>query len=451
LSAGRYALQAEVLRLALPAVGDQLITLCAAVVSVGLAGHLGAAPLAALGFSNQIVLLSLVLLTPLAVGGGVLVAQAIGAGNLVAAHQVLGQALYMAVATGVFLMVAGLAMAAPALRLLGAEADALRLGVPLLRLFSVSLPFQSLVYVVASCLRGAGDTRTPMWVLAVSAGVQVLSSVLLANGLLGFPDLGILGVGVGLLVGQVVGTVLLLGALAGDNLSLSLKKTPWSLSRPIMRSILNVGSPAGGEQLSLRLGQMANARIVASLGTVAFAANVVAFNAMALALAVGVGFTVAATTMVGQRVGAGDPRAARTSAGCVWGMAAAGMGLMGLVLLLGGRPVLSFLTGDQQVIWLAVLPLQIAALVLPVEATNQVLGGAMRGAGDTRWPMITTTWGNWLVRIPLAIVLIGWLGLAGVWLASAAEIVLRAIANALRFRTDAWLKESRMKQEGAVV
>ena len=121
---------------------------------------------------------------------------------------------------------------------------------------------------------------------------------------------------------------------------------------------------------------------------------------------------------------------------------------MGMAFFIWPRPILGLFTTDLQVINQALVPLRIAALVLPIEATNQILGGAMRGAGDTRWPMLTTTWGNWLVRIPLALALTGLLGLAGAWLATAADIVLRAIANLLYYRTEKWLHRSPLKREG---
>jgi Na+-driven multidrug efflux pump len=115
------------------------------------------------------------------------------------------------------------------------------------------------------------------------------------------------------------------------------------------------------------------------------------------------------------------------------------MGLFGFVLAIGARPILSALTDEQRVVGLAVLPLQIVAFILPFEATNQVLSGAFRGAGDTRWPFLVTTAGNWLLRLPITLLVIGRFGLLGAWAAVMIEITIRAVINAWRFFRMDWV------------
>jgi MATE family multidrug resistance protein len=442
-------LRHEVLRLALPAVGEQVIILMATIVDTFLVGHLGAASLAALGLSNQLVALSTVLFVSLGVGGGVLVAQAIGAGETVRAHRILGQALWLALAAGLGLMAVGVVLASPALRLMGAETEALYLGTPLLQLLAISLPFQAVLFVGSACLRGAGDTRTPMLIIAVATLLEVISAVSLVNGLNGLPRLGTHGVAAGALAGRVAGTLLLLGLMGHGRLKLVLGQIPWRPDLSTAESILRLGSPAGGEQLALRLGQIANIRVVAGLGTSIYAAYLVAFNSVSLAFLVGIGFTAAATTVVGQRVGASNPRSAYASAREAWHLAVASMGCMGVGFVFLAPLILGFFTNDPQVVMLATLPLQMVAIALPAEATNQVLGGALRGAGDTRWPMLVTTGGNWLVRLPLTLLLAGRLGLIGAWLAVIADIGLRALANIWRFRGGTWLPLATPQVKGA--
>lgn len=433
------ALRREVLRLAIPAVGEQMVLLMAGIVETVLIGHLGAAPLVALGLSNQLAMLSTVLFTLLAVGGGVLVAQATGAGQVERVHRVFGQSLWLSLLTGVGLMLTGLLVATPALRLMGAEAEAVRLGTPFLRLLAASMPFQGFVFVASACLRGAGDTRTPMLVVAATTIVQVLSSAALVYGVGGFAEMGTPGAAVGALAGRAAGAGLLLVWLWHGRLPLRLREVNWRIDRPAVEEMVRLGSPSGGEQLALRLGQIANVRIVAGLGTVGYAAYLVAFNSVVLAFLIGIGFTAAATTVVGQRVGAGDEIGARSGARQAWGLAAGTMGLMGIAFAFAARPLLGFFTSDLQVVALGVVPLQLVSLALPAEATNQVLSGALRGAGDTRWPMVVTATGNWLIRLPLTLILAGPFGLIGVWWAVIADMVLRALVNIWRFRGTAWL------------
>jgi putative MATE family efflux protein len=439
----------EILRLALPAVFEQFIIFAATLVNVSLAGHLGANELAAFGLANQLMNMNFIVVMPLAVGGGVLVAQAIGADDELRAHLALGQSVLLGLVVGISLALLYIVCAVPALRLIGANADSLGPGVLVLRWMALAFPFHGVFFVARSCLRGAGDTRTPLYVISVVAIVQVFLANALVKGLFGLPDLGVVGIPAGILIGQIVGTSLIAFGLFSGHLRLSFRKVNWRPNRPIVGAIFRVGNPAGGEQLALRLGQMANVRLIADLGTVAFAANVVAFNSISTAYVIGIGFTAAATTLVGQQVGARNLAAARLSARRVWNLAAIAMGLFGVVCIIWTRPVLNLFTDELRVIEQAVIPLQLAALVLPAEAANQVLGGAMRGAGDSRWPMLTTAWGNWLVRLPLTILLARHMGLLGAWLAVVADIVLRALANAWRFRGETWLS-FRSVQKGGV-
>ncbi|HBY96786.1 MAG TPA: hypothetical protein DEP84_23035, partial [Chloroflexi bacterium] len=254
------ALRREVLRLAIPAVGEQMVLLMAGIVETVLIGHLGAAPLVALGLSNQLAMLSTVLFTLLAVGGGVLVAQATGAGQVERVHRVFGQSLWLSLLTGVGLMLTGLLVATPALRLMGAEAEAVRLGTPFLRLLAASMPFQGFVFVASACLRGAGDTRTPMLVVAATTIVQVLSSAALVYGVGGFAEMGTPGAAVGALAGRAAGAGLLLVWLWHGRLPLRLREVNWRIDRPAVEEMVRLGSPSGGEQLALRLGQIANVR-----------------------------------------------------------------------------------------------------------------------------------------------------------------------------------------------
>ncbi len=432
------SLRREVVRLTLPAVGEHLIRFSSGIVDTVLMGHLGAVSLAILGLSNQLFLFGAVFSAPIVVGSGVLVAQAIGAGDQKRAHRILGQAIWLGMGFGLSLMAVGLVFAPQALSLIGAEPDVVRSGTSFLRLLIFNLPIYFLVFAVNNCLRGAGDTRTPMYIIAVETGARILSAAFLVNGWGGVPPLGANGVAIGAIVGQLTGITLLFFWLRRGVLPLQLGQVPWAIDRGTIKGIMRLGIPSGGEHLALRLGQIANIRVLATLGTVSYAAYLVGFNAISVAFTVGVGFTVAATTIVGQRVGAGRPLAARDGAIQTWILAGVTMGIFGVVLALGARPIIAALTNEADVVGLAVLPLQIVAFILPAEATNQILSGVFRGAGDTRWPFLMTTAGNWLIRLPITLLVIGRFGLMGAWAAVMIEITVRAVINAWRFFRMDW-------------
>jgi MATE family multidrug resistance protein len=440
LDADQRFTRKEILHLAMPAVVEQLIRFSSGIVDTFLMGHLGAAPLAILGFSNQLFLLGTVWISPVIVGSGVLAAQAIGRGDRKGAHRVLGQAIWLSVGLGIGLLCIGMVFAPQALNLIGAQDPVVRQGTAFLRLLFLNMPLFFLVFVVNSCLRGAGDTRTPMLIVLFEMIVRVFSATVLVNGLFGFPHIGTQGVPVGAILGQLSGFIALLYWMGRRRLAFNLKEISWAIDRPTIIAILRLGIPSGGEQLALRLGQAVNIRVLAGLGTIGYAAYLVGFNAISVALTVGVGFTVAATTIVGQTIGAGNPQAARNGAIQTWVMAMIAMGFIGVGLAVGVREILNIFTNDQRVISLAILPLQLVAIVLPAEATNQTLSGAFRGLGDTRWPFLITTVGNWLLRLPLTLILISNYGLLGAWYAVMIEISIRALLNIWKLLSLDWFE-----------
>lgn len=430
----------EVLRLALPAIGENMVRFSVGIADTYLLGHLGSAPLAVLGLSNQLYVFGAVIAAPLIVGCSVLTAQAVGAANRARAHQVFAQGIWLAIPISVALSIVGFAFAPQALWLIGAEESVVRLGTPFLRLLMVSIPLEILIFVITGCLRGAGDTRTPMYIMIVWASIHIPTAYLFTNSPISPLYLGANGVAAAGIVGRCAGLALLLIWLSRGRLPLDLREVSWQFERESSKAILRLGTPSGLEQLALRLGQTANIRVIATLGTLNYAAYLIGFNSLSIALMVGIGFTVAATTVVAQQVGAGQPVGAHRGARQTWLIAVVTMGLIGVGYFLWTPAIIGFFTGDQQIIALSTFPLQLVSFILPFEATNQILSGAFRGAGNTRWPMLITAGGNLLVRFPLTLLLINSFGLLGAWYALMAEITLRALVHMWRFRRNSWLR-----------
>mgnify|MGYP001048696381 FL=1 len=154
----------------------------------------------------------------------------------------------------------------------------------------------------------------------------------------------------------------------------------------------------------------------------------------------GFGFAVAATTLVGQSLGARDPDGAEKAGHVSFRMGAALMAVIGVGMILLPEQIMGFFTDDREVIGLGTLPLQVMGFVQPMLAASMIYAGALRGAGDTRWPMIITGGCIWLVRLPLAYlfaIVLGW-GLVGAWTGMSIDMILRGSFNLLRFRTGRW-------------
>jgi len=439
--AERATIRREVLRLALPATGEQLLGMMIGIVDTFLVGHLGAASLAAVGLANQWVFLAHTLLGALGTGSTALIARFTGAREPEMANAVLRQTILVAVAVGLSCTALGTLLARPAVRLLGAPTqEVVVLSTTYLTTVAATLAFATLLYLGNACMRGAGDTRTPLYVMLVVNIVNIVVAWTLINGLFGLPKLGVWGSALGAASGQIVGgtivLVLLLRGRSGVQLRLAGLGPDWDM----IRRILRVGMPTGLEQLFFRIGNMAYVRVLASLGVAAYAANQVAINGWSLSFMPGFGFAVAATTLVGQSLGARAPDSAERGGYVAYRMGAGLMAVIGLVMIFFPEQIMGFFTNDQEVIGLGALPLQVMGFVQPMLAASMIFAGALRGAGDTRWPMIITAGCIWLVRLPLAYlfaIVFGW-GLVGAWSAMSLDMVLRGAFNFLRFRGGGW-------------
>jgi putative MATE family efflux protein len=295
--------------------------------------------------------------------------------------------------------------------------------------------------VVAAILRGSGDTRTPMRVNCIANIVNVAVGLVLIFGLLGFPALGVAGAAYGALVARMVGTVLFLLALYGGRtkLPMSLRQSH-RLTRPVIARIFNVGLPAALEQFVMRGGQVLFARIIASLGTVAYAAHQITVNAESLGYTPAQALGAASTAIVGQNLGAGQPHMAERGARETMRMAVIFMASVTVFVVLFAVPILRMYTSDQRVIEKGIFIMRLYAFALPAMGVYFVLVGGLRGAGDTRFPLVISLIGIWCVRLVLGNLLalrLG-LGLNGAWIAMVCDQWIRGLTSYWRFRSGAW-------------
>jgi putative MATE family efflux protein len=430
----------DVLHLALPATGEQMLAMMVGIVDTFLVGHLGAAPLAAVGLANQWIFLAQTLLGAIATGSTALIARFIGAGEPVPANQVVRQSGLLAVLVGLIASALGITLAGPAVLLLGAQGEVILLSTAYLRIVASGLLFASMMFIGNACLRGAGDTRTPLSVMVVVNVVNIIVAWSLINGLFGLPKLGVIGSALGAVSGQISGGTLVLILLLKGRSGIRLRLDGLRPDGSMIRRLLRVGLPTGVEQLLFRTGNMAYVRILASLGIAAYAANQVAINGWSLAFMPGFGFAVAATTLVGQALGARNPDAAEQRGYVSFKLGGVLMGLIGLTFVLFPERIMGFFTNDAEVIALGTAPLRVIGLFQPMLASSMIFAGGLRGAGDTRFPMIMTGIAIWFVRLPLAYLfalVFGW-GLVGAWTAMGLDLTLRGVFNYLRFRGGRW-------------
>jgi putative MATE family efflux protein len=279
-----------------------------------------------------------------------------------------------------------------------------------------------------------------MVVNTVANLVNILFNWLLINGIWVFPKLLVAGAAYATLLSRVVGFLLVLRVFLSGKFVLQISfRNGYHPDFNLVRRILNVGLPAAGEQFIMWGGMLLYARVVSGLGTDVYAAHQVANNIESLAYIPVFGFSMAATPLVGQSLGAQKPkRAARYGMGtCYAAMAVATVA--GLALLLAPRLMAKLYTDSLPVIDMSVMALRLIGWFEPIQAAMFVIMACLRGAGDTRYPLYVSLAGVWLVRVVFSniFVSLGW-GLQGAWYAMAMDITVRSVLAFWRYRTGKW-------------
>ncbi len=411
-------------------------------VNTYIVGHLGAAALAAVGLSSQLVTLLTAFFSAAGVGGTVLIARSIGAGESEEAEFFTGQSLILALAMGILTAVPCLLWGSDMLAALGGAPDVVAPGRLYMLAVGTTMPLMALLYVGNAAIRGAGDTRTPMAIMATVNVVNAALSWALVYGIGPLPALGVLGAGIGAAASSAIGGALTVQALLRRRSASGLGVTRAALRPAPARlwRLLRIGLPSGVEQGLMRLAQVMMASVVTYLGTAAYAGHQLGIQLLSVAFAPGFAFSVAATTLVGQELGRKSPQRASACTMTASWLALAVMCSGGMVAFFLAEPLVRFFTSDPAVIPQGVLAVRGCAFIEPPLAWYFVLSGALRGAGDTRYVLLAQALPIWLVRLPLSWLLgiTAGLGLAGIWAAMILDMSVRALMLSLRFRNGAW-------------
>jgi putative MATE family efflux protein len=387
-------------------------------------------------------------------GSTALVARFTGAGDRQGALRVTNQAMLLAVALGGLGTVAGLLGIDGFVHLLQLRGDAAKFAAEYLRPMILLLVFQVVESAGIACLIGAGDTRLGSWVLG---GVAVLNLPLawgLFLGLGPLPEMRFVGISLGTALSHTIGGLVVLAVLirgrAGLRLNAALLRPDWEL----LRRLLRISVPAGIDSLALMAGHLWFFSLVNRLGETATSAHGLALGWEALSFLCGNAFGIAAMTLVGQNLGAGRPAKASY---CGWVAFALGGGMMcfmgAVFFILAPQMFELFCPHPEQraIIEAGVPVLRLEAFAEPALASIIIFLYALRGAGDTRVPVLLNCIGLFGVRVPLAYLLTQeslrsglwgpWPGgspLFGAWLAMFADLLVRGGFFLHRFASGRW-------------
>jgi putative MATE family efflux protein len=371
------------------------------------------------------------------------VAHFIGAGKPEESSRAVKQSFLLAVALGVVLALIGMPTSYWQVAVLGAAPDVVELGGAYLWVSFLAATSLTLQLVLGSALRGAGDSRTPMLVALGMNVLNVVAAYALIFGHFGLPALGVTGSAWGAAIARTAGAAALLIILIRGAGASRLRLAGWHGWLPdlgLMLRMLRVGIPSMAEQLSRSIGMLLFSAITISLGTAVFAAQRIAFNIVSLSFLPGFGFSISATALTGQSLGAGKPERAEKATWFSVRSAALWQGAMGVLFLVAAPLFVRLFTDDPEIVSAGAWGLRVMALGQPQTAISQVLAGGLRGAGDTRYPMIVTSISMWLIRLPVAwffVERMHW-GLPGAFLGFVFGSTIEATAEYLRYRTGKW-------------
>ncbi|WP_181248151.1 MATE family efflux transporter [Halanaerobium saccharolyticum] len=315
-------------------------------------------------------------------------------------------------------------------------------GSTYLNIVLASMLFGLPMMVVNAILQGIGDMKTPLFIMFISNVVNVLFNYLLIFGIGIFPAMGVagaaLGSGLGRFVGFLIGIAILIKGEKGIKLDLDVIEL--KVDFEIIKDILIIGIPAAVEQFARQSSQIIYTAMVAGLGTATIAANAVTMNVSSLSFMPGFGFGMAATTLVGQSLGAKKKKLAENYSKQSTYLTLVLMVAASILMYIFVEPIVNLYTDDPAVVNMAVSALKIFILFQPLLGLFMVLAGALKGAGDTKWVMYFTIAGNWGVRLVLSYILglrMG-IGLNGFWIAMGIDITFRSMLIIWRFLSGKW-------------
>jgi len=402
-----------------------------------------AVPLAAVGYAHQLFFLIHSTLVAVGLACVALMARAIGSGDARRARQAFAGSIQISgLVTAVYvglILIGGEWL----LRLLGAEPAVIRIAVPYLQVTVSSALMLSITMICESALRADRDTRTPMWIAIGVTAVKLALNAILIFGLLGAPRLELLGAALATALSHGLGLLLFVLVLARSPRSAATALRARDLRRasPMVRDVVRIALPGIAERVVLNLGLLSYFWILSHwYGTLEVAAYTVGIALLNFSWIPGTGYAQACATLVGQSLGAQRPDEAMQA-----GRRAVGLAMMTAIPLavlcaVYRLPLARLFTDDLAVVAALGPFMLVLALGQPFLQLHFALGGAHRGAGDTWTPLRAAIWGNWGVRIPLAIFFAGGLGLdvIWVWLALVADHVVRSIHLGLSFVSGRW-------------
>ncbi len=437
--------------LSIPSMMAQMSHIMMEYIDASMVGSLGAEASAAIGIVSTTIWLFGGLTHSASTGFYVQVAHRIGASEWSHARNVMRQSFLACLSFAFILTAIGVCISPWLPVWLGGDESIHRDASVYFLVFSLCLPFSQLNSLASGMLRASGNMHVPSLLNIIMCVLDVFFNFLLIFPSRPWHGIWIPGAGLGVL-GAVLGTALSyaicsltmcwFACVRSRELNLFQDQGSFLPTRDTLRRSIRIALPMGVEHFIMCAAQIVSTIIVAPLGTIAIAANSFGITVESLCYMPGYGMGDAATTLVGQSLGARRSYLARSFGRITLLMGIAIMTLMGIVMYITSPALMSIMTPDADVQRLTVECLRIEAFAEPMFAASIVAYGIFIGAGDTLVPCSMNLLSIWAVRITLACILAGSMGLRGVWIAMALELCFRGAIFLWRFHSNSWMKDN---------
>ncbi len=449
-------LRRTVFLLALPVFLEQFLSFFVGFFDTYLSGRISSEATGAVGLAAYVGWLASMLFGLVGTGTTALVARHWGAGEFDDANRVLNRSLAIAAVMGIVVCFFVFVVSPLFARLLGMDGQTRDITIHYLRIDALGYLFTGLTLVGAAALRGTGDTRTPMYILGIVNILNMAASAALTFGVGPFPNfgidavllapLGVNGIVLGTVIARTSGGVLMLAVLGRASGKLHLRLGDWSLRGETVRRILRIGGPAVVDGSAMWIGQFLFLMIVSrspgdATSKIVYAAHVIGIRIEAITYLPAIAWGIAAGAIVGQSLGAQHiDRARRVAHEAV--LQCSLLGLLISVLFFARAPqIYELMHKEPSVREVGIPALRLMAFFQVPLVWSIVYVSALRGAGDTRSPLLFTLLGVYLIRLPVAylcgIVLDG--GLFGAWIGMNTDVAFRAMLVTVRYSRGRWI------------
>ncbi len=429
-----------IVQLSIPSILAQITSVVMFFIDQAMVGHLGAEASAACGLVETSTWLFGSLTGAASMGFSVQVAHFIGANDFVKARQVFRHGLIITTILSFVMAVVAAAIAKPLPYWLGGGPDIARDASLYFLIFALAGPFFQLNSLSGAMLKCSGNMRIPSMVSIVMCVLDVVFNYILIFK----AHMGVVGAAIGTALSIVIcGSVqAYIAIFRNEMLSLRRVGEKFFWVSDYLVNALKIGLPMAAQSVLMSGAQIVGTMIVAPLGNIAIAANTLGITAESLCYMPGYGIGEAATTLIGQSIGAGRRDLCRSFSRMTLYSGMAVMAVMGAVMFVFAYEMMALMTPVEAICQLGAKCLRIEAFAEPMFAASIVAVSVCVGAGDTLKPAIISLCSMWFLRLSLAYALSLHYGLVGVWVAMAVELTVRGILLSARLFRGKWMAKA---------